>query len=240
MIEAIRMNFPAKHSLSLRGRLRNLGFWSVLSILCVLGSGCSKDWDFYSYESDPLRELSLCIAYPDEESGFRLILDNGTILQPEKADMFDPETGQRYRVHYAIRSHNRDELFTAHIFELFPIDLIPCVKEETALGPRKKMDPVSVERLWSAGGFLNISFNCGCEGADNQFHQLQYDLEESPDGNVVLTFEHHCLKAGEKAHSHTLSTPLDSIFSDREPGYLTVCVHETTANNEVVNSYSVL
>ncbi len=223
---------------SLRQLFRNICYSGAAAVLCLAGTACSKDWanDLSIYEDDPLRELSLCVAYKDNGTGFHLLLDNGNILIPQKGQSFNIHDGGRYKVHYAIRSYNRDNI-TAHIFELFPIDLIPCVKE-TPSG-EGKADPVSIERIWSAGGYLNLSFVCHCESATNQGHQLHYVLTELPDKSIALSLEHQCLQAGEKACSHTLSTPLDSIFKDMEINHLKVYAHEISNNNEVINAYTV-
>lgn len=229
--------FLTQASQSLKKLFRNICYSGAVAVLCLAGTSCSKDWanDLSIYEDDPLRELSLCVAYEDDDTGFHLLLDNGDILIPKKGQSFDILDGGRYKVHYAIRSYNRDNI-TAHIFELFPIDLIPCVESHSG---EKKTDPVSIERFWSAGGYLNLSFICHCEGVANQGHQLHYVLTELPDKSIALSLEHQCLQAGDKACSHTLSTPLDSIFKDMEISHLKVYAHELSNNNEVINAYTV-
>ncbi len=172
--------------------MRSVNHFLWLLTIALPCFACSSD---LFVDKDSVYSLELGIAHNDGES-YKILMDDSTWLCPKSQQLRqEVKDGQRYRVHYDLenkrRSVNALNQFSANVLNLWDVPVIPIKESLDSPFSGQQYQSIDVDRVWSGGGFLNISYNCDIR-ATNQLHPMQVTLHSLDDKAVYLKLHHFC------------------------------------------------
>lgn len=160
-----------------------------MTLLLAL-SACS---DAMYFESDAYY-FDLGVAIQRNDS-LCFLMDDSSWIRPDNHKELKEvvENGKRYKLHYRYLQHNKDAKksnhYRAEVLDLMEVPVYPIELFVNAENSGQNYQSIDIDRLWLAGGFLNISYSCMVNDKGDM-HHTQMIRHSLSDSSVQLKLYH--------------------------------------------------
>lgn len=170
--------------------MRCIKSFFLCSTLLLALSACS---DAMYFESDAYY-FDLGIAVQRNDS-LCFLMDDSSWIRPDNHKELKEvvENGKRYKLHYRYLQHNKDAKksnhYRAEVLDLMEVPVYPIELFVNAENSGQNYQNIDIDRLWLAGGFLNISYNC-LVNEEHDLHHTQMIRHNLTDTCIHLKLYH--------------------------------------------------